>query len=367
MYFSLSSFLNTIVFSAIMIALLLFLVRQGKGSQSVQSGLLVVLVFLIAIRLFFPVELRTAKVFLTPKIINPIHNFLNTKLAGDFSVMHLLFGIWLGGCAVQTIRFLRQFYLISEFFKELEPSATKKHLSDFFKVEKRHDYPVWISDQVSSPMVLGFKNIILLPELDLSQEDLEKVLIHEMDHLRHHDHWLKQVLNVLMIIYWWFPPVYALCDKIQAVLEIRTDEHATSDYSKDENLDYNESLDRFNQALITSGHSGRTKFSSHFALADSNSQLIQRTHYRTRNQYSKAMNIFVLCIITLLPLISYSFILQASYLPPEIEQYFTEVDPKNALLVRHKDGTYNLNADGISIELPADTPPIKGIRLIIEN
>ncbi|MGM9960951.1 MAG: M56 family metallopeptidase [Allobaculum sp.] len=367
MLLTLPSVLMTIVFGTIMITVLLYFLRPGKIMYSIRSDLLFALIFIIAIRLLFPVELPFTRTLRVPKLINPINEFLNTKLVGNFSVMYLLIVIWLIGCVVQTIRFLRQFRLISQVFTELEPAATKKHLSDFFEIDKVHDYPVWISDMVSSPMVLGFRNIILLPELDLSHEDMERVLKHEMEHVRHHDNWLKLALNVLMIIYWWYPPVYALCNKVQTVLEIRTDEHAASEFSKENELDFAETLVRVNRVLDTSKHSKTALVSSHFTLVDSDSQLKQRILYLTRNQYSKAMNIFVLCIITLLPVISYSFVLNPVYQPPREDGVFNPRNPGDAFLVLHKDGTYTLYFDDGVMDFEKLESGLANLPIIVEN
>ena len=68
-------------------------------------------------------------------------------------------------------------------------------------------------------MVMGFNKTILIPDVCLSQENLKNVLLHETWHIKNHDVCNKQIINLLVIMYWWFIPVYRLRDKIDLFLE----------------------------------------------------------------------------------------------------------------------------------------------------
>ena len=71
MLLTLPSVLMTIVFGTIMIAVLLYFLRPGKIMYSIRSDLLFALIFIIAIRLLFPVELPFTRTLRVPKLINP--------------------------------------------------------------------------------------------------------------------------------------------------------------------------------------------------------------------------------------------------------------------------------------------------------
>ena len=56
-------------------------------------------------------------------------------------------------------------------------------------------------------MVLGWQKVILLPDVSYSQKEIEHILSHELQHILNHDIWIKQLMNLLTIVYWWFLPV----------------------------------------------------------------------------------------------------------------------------------------------------------------
>ena len=56
--------------------------------------------------------------------------------------------------------------------------------------------------------------LYLIPDVYLSQENLKNVLLHKKTwHIKNHDVFTKQIINILLVImYWWFIPVYGLRD-----------------------------------------------------------------------------------------------------------------------------------------------------------
>ena len=53
------------------------------------------------------------------------------------------------------------------------------------------DIPVYRSDLVPSPMVIGFKKAIFLPETEFDHKELVNILEHELTHLRNKDIYIK--------------------------------------------------------------------------------------------------------------------------------------------------------------------------------
>ena len=104
------------------------------------------------------------------------------------------------------------------------------------------DIPVYRSDLVPSPMVIGFKKAIFLPETEFDHKELVNILEHELTHLRNKDIYIKNLINLLTIIYWWFPPIYVLQRQIDLFLEIRVDNKVTGNYSEKESLQYAQTL-----------------------------------------------------------------------------------------------------------------------------
>lgn len=71
--------------------------------------------------------------------------------------------------------------------------------------------PVLVTDAIGSPAAFGLlRPCILLPHHheDLSGEELEMILTHEIAHLLRRDAWLALVPEIATILFWWFPPVW---------------------------------------------------------------------------------------------------------------------------------------------------------------
>ena len=251
MNLSVSSIFITLIISSVMITLFYLILFNKKLIFLLRTDLLIVLSFMIVLRLLFPVEWKFTITFAFPWIMNPLQSFLNYTIFDHFSILSLLLMIWLMGIIVQTFRFFVQFKKIESVFNVLDRTSIKKKVSDYLEIDARFDYPVWIADSIPFPMILGFKKIILIPKINLEKEQTKHIILHEIEHLKHKDNFIKLFLNILLIIYWWFPPVYWLCNKIQLVLEMRVDKKVTQDLSELGVTKYAETLVKVQKALLS--------------------------------------------------------------------------------------------------------------------
>ena len=254
---------------------------------------------MIIIRLLFPVEWPFTITLPFPWIMNPLQSFLDYKILDNFSVLSLLFVIWLIGCGIQVFRFLIQLKKINNVFGVLDKTAIKKKVSDYLEVDHRSDYPVWFADSIPFPMILGLKKIILVPNIDLEESELKHVILHEIEHLKHHDNTIKLFLNILSIIYWWFPPVYWLCDKIQLVLEMRVDKTVTNNLSELDVANYAETLLKVQRALLSKTEStfNQLGIASTFYINDGTSTTYYLIEYLFNRSYKKSTNILLILLI----------------------------------------------------------------------
>ena len=77
---------------------------------------------------------------------------------------------------------------------------------------------------VNTPMIAGLmKPTIYLPKIIFSDTELYNILLHEWTHYIHKDIWIKFLLKLLCIIYWWNPFLYLLKHDIDDTLEIKCD------------------------------------------------------------------------------------------------------------------------------------------------
>lgn len=349
MNISVSSVFITLVITLLMIFLFYLVLFNKKLIFLLRSDLLIVLSFIIIIRLLFPVEWPFTITLPFSWIMNPLQSFLDYRILGNFSVLYLLLTVWIVGGGIQVLRLMIQVKKINNVFGVLDKAAIKKKVSDYIDIDGCFDYPVWLADCIPFPMILGFRKIILVPNIDLEKKEFEHVILHEIEHLKHHDNTIKLFINILLVIYWWFPPVHWLCDKIQLVLEMRVDKRVTNGLSDLGVTDYAETLLKVQKALsskkdITFNQLG---VSSTFYINDGSSTLYYRIMYLLNRNYKKSTNALLILIILLIPLISNCIVLEP-YITPSVDVYSSSSasDLENGFILKHSDGSYSLYIKG---------------------
>lgn len=114
---------------------------------------------------------------------------------------------------------------------------------------------------VGSPMIVGaIKPTLLLPELELSTEQLSLVFRHELIHYRRRDIWYKLVLLLANAIHWFNPMVWLMVYAADRDLELSCDEAVVA--GRDEA--YREEYGRCLLAVVRAGMSRRTLFTTNF-------------------------------------------------------------------------------------------------------
>ncbi len=88
-------------------------------------------------------------------------------------------------------------------------------------------------EEVTTPLVTGIlKPILLLPKAELSTEQLDNILNHEMTHLNRHDILYKWFVSLVKCVHWFNPYVYFIGKQINIDCEISCDMAATKHLDK---------------------------------------------------------------------------------------------------------------------------------------
>lgn len=369
MNLSVSSIFITLVISLAMIILFYLILFNKRLIFLLRSDLLMILSFMIILRLLFPVEWPFTITFASPWIMNPLQSFLNYAIFKNFSILSLLLVLWFIGSIVQTFRFFIQLKKIEIIFNMLDRTSIKNKVSDFMEIDTRYDYPVWIADSIPFPMILGFREIILISKINLEKGQIRHVILHEIEHIKHKDNIIKLFLNILLIIYWWFPPVYWLCDKIQLVLEMRVDKKVTNDLSELGVAKYAETLLKVQKALLSKTETtfSQLGISSTFYINDGTSTLYYRIEYLFNQSYKKSTNVLLILIILSFPLASNSIVLEPFHkVPLNDNNYFLNTELESSYIIHHKDGTYTLYFNGEAFELTEMDSAFEDLPIIEE-
>lgn len=102
---------------------------------------------------------------------------------------------------------------------------------------KRVTVRVW--ENTSSPFMTGiFKPTLVLPAENLSEEQLNNILSHEMTHFKRHDILYKWFMSLVKCVHWFNPVIWYVTKQINTECEISCDMAVTLEMSKSQEMSY---------------------------------------------------------------------------------------------------------------------------------
>lgn len=317
---------------------------------------LLFLLGLTVFRLVVPVELPFAQVIRSDGFYPAVQDLLNTPLItiGSLALplISLLLVLWASGTVFLCIRLfmrirrdIRRLNRLSALPCPEESRCLEQLLARRGSARR---VKLILSRDVPTPMLTGFlKPVILLPAecADLSEDELECILNHELTHLFGHDLWVKLVIQLLCCLMWWNPCVYLLRRDLDSALEYKCDLTVTKAMGDGDKLLYLQTLlnvlkqteDKGLQAnkgpLLQAGFCGipeTATLTRRFQLV-----LDKPDHYAR-----PAALVFMAAVLVLFAA-SYSVIIQPNSEPPanDLEnQVF--IMPETTYILKTLDGTY---------------------------
>ena len=355
-----SSLFITLVISSVLILLFYLILTRKMGSKLFRIDFLSVLVFFILLRIFIPIEMPFTITVPFPFVMNPIWELLNYEIIYHIKIMDLLIIGWLFGVFIGIVIYVGRLKEFRNLHNLILEKCEQKKISDFLDRYDGNDFSIYISPYISSPMVLGFKESILLPDIPFSKNELRNILLHEAYHIKSHDIYIKQVIKLLTIIYWWFPPIYLLQNEIDLFLELRADSKVIKSISHYESLSYAETLISVQRKI--SNELTSLKLFSACLLKENKKTLSYRIHYLLEGNFQKKTSKLVLLTLLFVPILSNSIILEPYYEPAGINASKMEIE-NEIYIIKHKDGSYSLvidgeegNIDGVDEDLLRELP-----------
>lgn len=136
--------------------------------------------------------------------------------------------VWLIGfaaaAAVQSVRHMRFFRMIRRWAQPPAARQVATVLREGERLRLRGTVRTVRCACVSSPMVAGLlRPMLLLPELELSDEELSFIVRHELTHYKRRDLWYKALVLCALCVHWFNPLVYRMARAIAADCEMSCD------------------------------------------------------------------------------------------------------------------------------------------------
>ena len=204
---------------------------------------------------------------------------------------------------------------------------------------------VVISPEVDIPKVTGLvKAYIYIPLLSVTDDELRLILLHELQHIKGGDIYIKLFYILLKAIFWWNPIMHMFQHEVENMLELRCDMAVTKMMSNEVRIAYLETILK----VIKQSEIEGINYSVNLAtLANGNIQGITKQRFEVvlnrMEAAQKGVKIRSVILICVAFVCSYFVIVQPVYLPPaeEISGHI-EITADNAYIVITADKTIEL-------------------------
>ena len=353
---SVFSLLMSVLWSSLIILVAHLLRRKAFFLRRVGAPVLVVFYFLSVGRMVLPVEFPFSREV-------PLRNWFSTAVQavcieehqlGDFgwtwaqvscvcwAAVGIILLLWFSFRYWRAVRRMTQSLARDPLAEEILQSIRKESKRSL-KVQ------VFRTERASTPMGVGiFRRKIILPCGDIPQQELEYILRHEYTHFLHGDLWVKLLTQVYCCLFWWNPLVYLLRRDLPQILEIRCDMAVTKDYTVSQKAEYLQTIVNSLKRMGKERDTSRQFLVSARLLASEDSlSLVERFRLisggqEPRRLMTASLVTGALCLL----FVSYLFIFQSAYDPPEEDVYngahasIVVPDIGEVSLIRQDDGTF---------------------------
>jgi beta-lactamase regulating signal transducer with metallopeptidase domain len=155
-------------------------------------------------------------------------------------VNSILFVIWVVGFLLLFIRRITKYQSFLKYVRSAWEPVDDSRIIDALSVicEERNIHQpidVYVTPLIASPLLLGFwKSRIVLPHLNLTTDQLNSILIHEVTHYKKRDIWYKWFTQLVVCMHWFNPVVYLIEKVVNRECELACDEKAVKNLSKEQ-------------------------------------------------------------------------------------------------------------------------------------
>ncbi len=344
------SVFSAVIFYNLSLLLVFILRRSTRFLAEYSTSALLLITILGLVRLFTPLDFKLAIIVPSSHLIPA----LQRAVQFEFPVLHInvsavLLIVW--GCG--TVGFILRYVILELRSYRLRRSYTTIVDERAEKIASclSKKCIVKVSPDVKEPYVAGiFRPVIYLPHIKLTDEDLCFILRHELQHVLSRD-WLKKLFFLAIeALFWWNPISHITMREIDAILEFQCDMKITSGLDDKAVYEYMRTL---LSVLKQVGYADAQKASctAHFAGATPVIKQRFEVMLNRNKRQAKGLNILLCCTVVVCFFLSYMFILQPRFSPPEgdLGGVF-EITAENSFIL-DKDGTFYFYCNGDFVDM----------------
>ena len=187
----------------------------------------------------------------------------NTNWMNDFTLSvnsktpsiagYILAGVWIVGILAMIILVIKSSLRLRTLEKSALPLQNQKVRRLYHRCLEEtgihKDIPVYSTAFLKSPIIVGLlKPCIYLPIhliSDYDEADIRYILLHELQHYRHHDAIANYLMNLVGVVYWFHPLVWYALKEMRNDREVACDTSVLKMLEEDAYEDYGNTLINF--------------------------------------------------------------------------------------------------------------------------
>lgn len=179
-----------------------------------------------------------------------VTNNIPAAPAGPMTWATLAALIWLLGAAVSLAGMILRHVLFLRTVRRWQKPVSDPDIHKVLEAEKqclriKRHVELMLCPIVNSPMMIGLaRPRLLLPDEDLTLNELPLVIRHELTHFVRRDLWVRVILIVARSLHWFNPAIYALSRTLGFWQESSCDEKVTATETQDGKRFYSETIIR---------------------------------------------------------------------------------------------------------------------------
>lgn len=198
-------------------------------------------VFLLSLlRLLLPLNTKDLIVLQSEKMLPFV--LARIDFVHGFTVGTIICGIWAFGFLLSAgwaLRKLRCEMRQMNGYRPMEHTELQKRAERLLRGQAE----VVVTRDVDVPKVIGIKRVrIYLPPLQLTDAELQCVVLHELQHVKGKDLYFKLFYLLLKALLWWNPVIYFFHKELENLLELRCDAAMIRNMSEKGKITYLESI-----------------------------------------------------------------------------------------------------------------------------
>ena len=360
------SFCWSVIISSIFVLALYFLRKKTFFILNFGVPILLLLFTFSLVRMLIPFEFSYQKV-IRDKYFYAALMYPYT-LTGKYQIflLSIIIGVWSIGSCFFFYRFFRKASSSYAYLKKIDKQSSDRIITILSRIDTKSKLSVYGSSTIETPFLAGlFRPTIYIPAYEYTEEQLYYILLHEYTHYKNKDLWVKLLCNLFCIVFWWNPIIYLLPKDLNAILELKCDATLAKELTEEEQVSYLDTI-LFTLHCMNSNnkaHTDKLSFTTAFVRPIDNLNK-QRLHYLTKsikkhNWISSFSKFIIVCLLCLVFLSSYYFLLQPSYEPSHEDLWDEEtgniLDSSNSYLIQKDKDSYYVYYDNELIgEIPAE-------------